>query len=78
MNEPYVRLDPAFEVKYAVEKKIQEKTWGRVRHLQVEMKDEHVIVRGSTRTYYLKQLAVQAAKDVLGTTCPFLIDIHVT
>jgi hypothetical protein len=37
-----------------------------------------VVIAGSTRTYYLKQLALEAAREALETKRPFLIEIDVT
>jgi hypothetical protein len=61
-----------------VERAIRDRTWRRVSNLCVESRGEIVVIRGSTRTYYLKQLALEAAREALATTRPFLIDIDVT
>jgi hypothetical protein len=66
------------EILRAVERAIRERTWGRVSNLRVESRGEIVVVRGSTQTYYLKQLTLEAAREALATTRPFLIDIDVT
>jgi hypothetical protein len=66
------------EILRAVERAIRERTWGRVSNLCVELRGELVVVCGSTQTYYLKQLALEAAREALATTRPFLIDIGVT
>jgi hypothetical protein len=66
------------EMLRAVERAIRARTWGRVANLLVEARGERVIVRGSAPTYYLKQLALEAAREALATTRPFLIDIDVT
>ena len=50
-----------------IERHIIERTWGRIHQLQVEVDWEHVVVRGSTTTYYSKQLAIQAVLEVLGS-----------
>jgi hypothetical protein len=49
---------------------------GRVSDLCVESRGE-VVVRGSTRTHYLKQIALEAAREALAATRLFLIDIEV-
>lgn len=49
-----------------VEQQIQERTHRRVGDLCVEACKDCVVVRGRTRTYYLKQLAQVAALEVLG------------
>ena len=66
------------EILGAVERAIRERTWGRVSKLCVESRGQRVVIRGSTPTYYLKQLALEAVRKTLGTTRPFLIDIDVT
>ena len=67
-----------FEIAAVIERAIRERTWGRVRHLRVELTGEAVVVHGSTPTYYLKQLALEAARSTLATTRPLIIDIDVT
>jgi hypothetical protein len=66
------------EVASVVERAIRERTWDRVRHLRVEWTGESVVVHGSTQTYYLKQLALEAARGTLTGTRPLVIDIAVT
>ena len=44
----------------AVRSGIAQRTWGRLRQLQVEVDTDRVVVRGSSPTYYLKQLALAA------------------
>jgi hypothetical protein len=50
----------------ALEDRIRERTWDRVRDLCVKADPGGVLVRGRTRTYYIKQLAIQAVREVLG------------
>jgi hypothetical protein len=65
------------EILQIVERAILNRTWGRVSNLCVESRGELVVIAGSTKTYYLKQLALEAARQALATTRPFLIDIDV-
>jgi hypothetical protein len=44
---------------------IADRTWGRIRRLEVEVNDRGVVVRGSAPSYYVKQLAVHAVREVL-------------
>lgn len=60
-----------------IEHRIRERTWGRVRHLHVELDDERVVVRGQVPTYYLKQLALEAARETLGGAAALVIDVDV-
>jgi len=66
------------EILRAVEDAVRARTWGRVLNLRVESRGEVVVVRGSTRTYYLKQLALEAAREAFAPTQQLLIDIDVT
>ena len=65
------------ELLQMVERAIRERTWGRVSKLCVESRGELVVIAGSTQTYYLKQLALEATREALAATRPFLIDIDV-
>ena len=49
---------------------------GRVSDLCVESRGE-VVVLGRTRTHYVKQISLEAAREGLATTRLFLIDIDV-
>jgi hypothetical protein len=66
------------EILQTVERAIRKRTWGRVSRLCVELRGELVVIAGSTRTYYLKQLALEATREALETKRPFLIEIDVT
>jgi hypothetical protein len=66
------------EITSAIELAIRKRTWDRVRHLRVEWTGGSVLVHGSTDTYYLKQLALEAARTNLGGSRPLIIDIIVT
>jgi hypothetical protein len=48
-----------------LERHIQERTGRRVHGLCVEVRDEQVVLRGRTSSYYLKQLAQHCVWDVL-------------
>lgn len=63
----------------AIERHIDERTWGRVHRLEVAVDDERVCVRGWTTSYYTKQLAIQAVLDILGakSSCRVDLDIEV-
>lgn len=45
---------------------ITRKTRGQVRDLQVESRDQQIILRGRSRTYHIKQIAHEAALDESG------------
>ena len=48
-----------------VERHVAQQTWGRVHRLRAEQAADQVVVYGCVPTYYLKQLALKAALDVL-------------
>jgi len=45
-------------------RQIEKRTWGQVNRLRVEVRPDRVIVSGSTPTYYVKQLVLEAVLDV--------------
>jgi hypothetical protein len=51
----------------AVRRRIAQRTWGRLRQLYLEVDEQRVLIRGSSPTYYLKQLALAAVQEVLPT-----------
>jgi len=67
------------ELGQEVERHISRRTAGRVRQLQVDVRDDCVAVRGVTDTYYVKQLAIQAVCEAFGPDGlpPVEIDIEV-
>ncbi|WP_417848676.1 hypothetical protein [Thalassoglobus sp.] len=56
----------AFGRLFDLERKINAKTSGRIKELQVESTGDSIIISGSTTTYYSKQLATQLALDEFG------------
>lgn len=70
------RRTPAQPLEQAVRRRIVQRTWGRLRQLQVEVGSQRVVVRGSSPTYYLKQLALAAVQEALPAT-PVELDIRV-
>jgi len=50
----------------AITSRIADRTGGRIRMLEVEVGDGGVVIRGLAPCFYLKQLALQGALDVLG------------
>ncbi len=62
-----------------VEQKIHERTFRRVLNLRVELINGQILVHGSARSYYVKLLALEAAREVLASTCsiPLNVDIQV-
>jgi hypothetical protein len=60
-----------------IERQIVQRTWGRVHRLRVEVKDDRVVVHGCTSSYYLKQLALEGVRDVLGGTDPAEVQLDI-
>jgi hypothetical protein len=51
-----------------IQNQIDQRTWGRVYRLQVELAGDQLVIHGSVRSHYVKQLALKAALDVLGSS----------
>jgi uncharacterized small protein (DUF1192 family) len=47
-----------------LERRIRQRTWGRIHQLQVERQGDHMIVRGYCPSYYIKQLALLAVQEM--------------
>jgi hypothetical protein len=47
-----------------LERRIVQRTWGRIHQLHVERQGDHVIVRGYSPSYYIKQLALLAVQEI--------------
>lgn len=59
----FVLQSPIVELVADLERKIANRTAGRIRGLRVEAVGENVVLCGRTSTYYVKQLATQIALD---------------
>jgi hypothetical protein len=59
-----------------LERRILQRTWGRIHQLQVERQVDQVIVRGYCPSYYIKQLALLAVQET-GETAPVRLEIEV-
>ena len=59
-----------------IERRINERTWGQVRHLDVEVQPGQVVVHGQSPTYYVLQLALAAVREVV-ESAPVRVDIQV-
>jgi hypothetical protein len=65
------------ELERTVEEHIVHRTGGRVHALLVERIGERVIIHGRTARYYIKQLALQAACEVLGSSGTEALDLDI-
>lgn len=63
----------------AIHSRIQERTRGRVNPLRVELCGGRVLVRGLARSYYEKQLVIQAVLELthMNPALPIAMDIKV-
>jgi hypothetical protein len=62
-----------------LERRITERTLGRVRCLTVQQNGNRITVSGSTPSYFIKQMAIQAALEVLDPArTPLELDMRVT
>ncbi len=53
------------ELQTKLERQIQARTGRRIRGLSIEVRPEHVVLRGRAATYYAKQLAQHGVRDLL-------------
>ena len=65
------------ELERTVEEQIVQRTWGRIHALRVERVGEHFIIHGRTSSYYVKQLALLAALEVLGPRNTTTLDLDI-
>lgn len=79
MTQEWVTANPS-KLTEVLEDRIQWRTSGRIRRLCIVAGTDRVLVQGSTSSYYLKQLALAAILEVIGSTAalPVTLDIHVT
>jgi hypothetical protein len=64
------------EIEERIYQRIVFRTSGRIKQLNVASKEGKVVVWGYVATYYLKQLAIQAVREVVGDQ-PFEVVIDV-
>ena len=50
-----------------ITRQIDQRTWGRVHRLQAEFTGDRLVIHGRARSHYVKQLALKAALDALGS-----------
>ena len=60
-----------------IKDRIVERTGGKIELLQVKAESDRVVIRGCVPSYYLKQLALQGARDALGAGNATPIDLHI-
>jgi hypothetical protein len=67
------------ELACSVEREILRRTWGRVLRLAVAADAGRLVVRGCCPSYYVKQLAILAVLEALGSgdSPPLVVDLQV-
>ena len=60
-----------------IKHKIMRRTGGRIRTLEVESIDDSVVIRGIVPCYYLKQLVLDAALELIGSAGATRIELNV-
>jgi hypothetical protein len=68
---------PSAGLERAIKDRILQRTRGRVQGLKVEALGRGVVIRGRAPCYYVKQLALQGALDVLGKAGAMRIELNV-
>lgn len=64
------------ELEEDLERRIVQRTWGRIYRLQVVRKGDQVVIHGYCPSYYVKQLALLAVQEI-GQAVPVQLDIQV-
>lgn len=62
-RRPLAEVGPA-GLAERLEDRIAERACGRIRDLRVVCEAGHIIIKGNTRTYHARQLALQAVLDL--------------
>ena len=60
-----------------IKRGIVHRTLGRIRRLEVELTENHLVIRGWAESFHLKQLVIQGMFDVIGMSGPRRFDIDV-
>jgi hypothetical protein len=76
MPAQQVLLASDVDVQLALERQIIQRTWGRIHRLVVELTADRAVIRGWTSSYYVKQLALAAVREVV-EALPVELDIQV-
>lgn len=65
MSATMITDEATFALERAVERRIRERTWGRIRNLHINVEGHRLTIHGTVASYYLKQLAIEAARGLL-------------
>jgi hypothetical protein len=75
-NTTPTNVEPLEPLEQLLHRRIESRTWGRVRHLHLALRPGSVFVQGFCPSYYVKQLVLAAVREVLPST-PVDLDIEV-
>jgi hypothetical protein len=65
------------DIAQLIRQQIDQQTRGRVYRLQTELAGDQLVIHGSARSHYVKQLALKAALDVLGSSPSVAIVVNI-
>ena len=68
MNASKERETKLADFELAIKRRIALRTAGRIHALEVEVVADRIEIRGWTRSFHLKQLAIQGALEEVGTS----------
>jgi hypothetical protein len=60
----------------AIERQITRRAWGRIKELEVEVKDSLIFVRGFVPSFFFKQLALEGVLDLIDPAGPMRIETN--
>jgi hypothetical protein len=60
-----------------IERQVTQRTWGRIQALEVKVCHNLVVVRGRAPSYYVVQLALQGALDVIEPAGAMRIELNI-
>ena len=60
-----------------IQERVEQQSGGRIHRLKLDVAAGRVIEHGCTSAFYLRQLALPAALEVLGSSDPELVDLDI-
>ena len=61
----------------AIERRIMQRTWGRIQALEVKVSHNQVVIRGRAPSYYVEQLALQGVLDLVESSGTIRIELNI-
>jgi hypothetical protein len=72
-----VRESTSAALEAEIRRNIDRRTWRSIHQLHVEAREDRVLLRGFSTSYYTKQLAVAAVHEVLGGDRARVVDLQI-